>query len=221
MNGRSQGSLSEQWNRYWDELNHDSPRKKGGTIQSLVIDEGKILATVCGLDCEESAIYADPLSDPEIENILQDLYENRSILLQIYRGKIDTEELREYGHRFGLEIPPLHTTCTCQAPVVPCGHLQSVVRAAGEVFSKDLLQFLRFRGIKESQIFAWLSKQKEPGESGWTGTTDFGLIPLPSRTSEAGKWMEEGPPPFWTSSFSFPQMMREIYGKVREEARKK
>jgi len=217
---KSQGWFCEQWNKYWETLIQDPSRKRGDSMRSLVIEKGEIRATVCGLDCEEAVIYAEPLSESEIEYILRDLGANRSFLFRIYQGTIDVEMLQAYDHRFGLEVPFLHMSCTCQDTAVPCGHLQLAASAVGEIFSNDLMQFLMFRGIEKGRIFAGLSEQDEPVESA-LATVDFGLIPLPARTSNVENWREKGPPTFWTSSFSFPQMMREIYGKVREEAKKK
>jgi uncharacterized Zn finger protein len=182
------------------------------------IGVSQVYGTVIG-DTGNYTVYAKaetPL-DEELELAVSDFQSDPHLCFLIYQRKILQEEVLAYPSHLGFRTPQLVYQCSCQHSIQPCVHALAVTIQIAEQMNEDYSLFLQLCGLDWDAVISFPYEHAAEVKQEPLAEDEYGLVPL---TYAAPKKQvhprRKELPPFWTSSFSYQEMMGEIYTKVKE-----
>ena len=207
------------WLNYWETRAYPSDWQKGKDyfhqkyVSKLEVHQGSFEAQVEGAYTYHVQISANPESGSLSSEIEREFLREPQLVMRIYQQRLTEEMVEGFPHRLGIQFANFTSTCTCSAVSLICKHQIAAVHKAAEIFEEDMSQLLTFFGLNWDSILTEL----DADESRPSIQDTYRAVPLPAVTGHAkDKWSEKGTPPFWTSSFPYHLIIKEIYTKVKK-----
>jgi uncharacterized Zn finger protein len=207
------------WLKYWETHTHPAEWQKGKDyfeqkyVRKLEIHQGSLEAQVEAAYTYHVQIFANSKSSTVSSEIEREFIREPGLVLQVYQQRLTEVMVQGFPHRLGMEFTDFISKCSCSTESFACKHKIAVIHKAAEVYEEDMSQLLTFLGLDWEAILMQIN-----GDVPRPSVSDtYRAVPLPTVTAHTkDKWSEKGTPPFWTSSFPYHLIIKEIYSKVKK-----